>query len=213
MPSPRVLEYSSPRFAATQITQCFDLRNHSLISTNKQAGSSPHLTIPFKNDDYTGDRSHRLHRRSVSLPSSHGDLQLISTPSSIGTILTSMLALHPSYDITVLLRPTTELTPFKPLGVSIATAETEEEVAQVAIDFDVVIHEASASNVPWIKGLITGLERRARQESEVETRRKPVFMYGGGTGVMEDDCRGEYESDKTWSVSGLCMEGLGRSTM
>ena len=76
-------------------------------------------------------------------------------------------------------------------------------MAEVAIDFDVVIHEASASNVPWIQGLITGLERRARQRSGEETRRKPLFMYGGGTGVMEDDCRGEYASDKIWSVSFL----------
>jgi len=91
-------------------------------------------------------------------------------------------------------------------------------VSAAAREYDVVIHEASASNVPWVKGLISGLEHRARKHLEEEGHgtcngeedgqvkrkrggKKPIFMYGGGTGVMEDDCRGEYAGEKIWSVS------------
>jgi hypothetical protein len=138
--------------------------------------------------------------------------------SETGTILTSLLETYPAYDLTLLLRPSTDPHPFTPLGVNIKVATTEKDVSAAAREYDVVIHEASASNVPWVKGLISGLEHRARKHLEEEGHgtcngeedgqvkrkrggKKPIFMYGGGTGVMEDDCRGEYAGEKIWSVS------------
>jgi hypothetical protein len=107
---------------------------------------------------------------------------------------------YSAHDITVLLRPETDTTPFLPLKVGIQTATTQKQVEDVARHFDVVIHEASASNVEWIKGLITGLEDRA--EKLDGKGMKPIFMYGGGTGVMADGCHGDHLTDHIWSVSG-----------
>jgi hypothetical protein len=84
--------------------------------------------------------------------------------------------------------------------VGIAAATTRQDVADIAKDFDVVIHEASASNVEWIKGLIDGQEMKS-----TTSRRRPIFMYGGGTGVMEDACHGDNLTDKIWSVSRICF--------
>lgn len=134
----------------------------------------------------------------------------------IGTVLISLLEIYPTNEIIVLLRATNKDIPtkFKSLDVHTLTATSEEEVSSIAEGYDVVIHEAGASNIIWIKGLIAGLEKRAnrtgsddgedRGENSLDNRRgrrKPIFMYGGGTGVLMDDCKGEYTTNKIWSVS------------
>lgn len=93
--------------------------------------------------------------------------------------------------------------------------DAEEEIRFLSRSFDVVIHEADADNLPWVKGIIDGLEDRAKDslassggtlngqlgEGKERRRTKPIFMYGGGTGNMCDDSRGEYLQEKVWGVS------------
>jgi hypothetical protein len=98
--------------------------------------------------------------------------------------------------ITVLLRSGSDPSPFDRLKVHVVTAADGVAVAKMSRCFDVVIHEASASNIEWIGGLINGQEERARH-----TERTPIFIYGGGTGVLGDGCHGDHLTEKIWSVS------------
>lgn len=111
-----------------------------------------------------------------------------------GSVLTKLL--EPSqagkWDITVLTRSEETIPKLKKLGVTplLGTLEDDSLLTQAAKDADVVLSCANADHLSAVKALVSGL-------NSGEKRR--ILLHNSGTGVLVDDARGDYASDKVYS--------------
>lgn len=112
----------------------------------------------------------------------------------------TVLSRYQPSNVTVFIRSQAQASLFEADGVNIHVAgkDAEADLLKAARAHDVVIHEAGAGNIPWIKAIIAGLEKRA---SDSHPRKKPILLHGGGAAVIMDQAQGTYNLSKPYSVS------------
>lgn len=113
-----------------------------------------------------------------------------------GTVLNQLL--HSSHqgkwDITVLTRSQDTITKFKELGVTplIGSLEDSEILTKAASEADVVLHFADADHLSAVQALVKGCNTSTGEK-------RKLFIHVSGTGILIEDARGEYASDKVYS--------------
>lgn len=114
-----------------------------------------------------------------------------------GTVLDKLLhASHQGkWEITALTRSESTIPKFKEIGVTplIGGLDDTEILTKAASEADVVLHLADADHLPSAKALVQALN-----SSSTGGRRK-IYIHCSGTGILIDEARGEYASDKIYN--------------
>lgn len=117
-----------------------------------------------------------------------------------GTVLTKLLALSPPpTQITALMRDPSKASLLSKLTLPSGTTITpligslsdHEKIAKAASEADIVLSTADADDLPAVQAMLQGMKQRKAQ-----TGHRSLFIHTSGTGVLTDDARGQYPSDK-----------------
>ncbi|KAK4688022.1 hypothetical protein P7C73_g2097, partial [Tremellales sp. Uapishka_1] len=120
-----------------------------------------------------------------------------------GTVLTRILALpHPPKLITALIRDPAKAERLSSLTLSkgvtlrplIGSLDDLEKITAAVAEHDIVISTASADHLDGTKAIIEGM--RIRKE---KTGHRPLIIHTSGTGVLTDDARGMYPTEKIYT--------------
>jgi nucleoside-diphosphate-sugar epimerase len=118
-----------------------------------------------------------------------------------GQLLHDILPLK-SYDVTALVRDTPRAELLKShAGVKVIIADLDSSnLADIAAQFDVILHTAHSDHVLGADALLAGLEKRAATAA-----RKPLLIHTSGTGVLIDfeEADGNIKSKKIYSDDDL----------
>ena len=121
-----------------------------------------------------------------------------------GQVLHDILKLK-QYDVTAIVRDSERADKLhSKTGVKVVVAHLDSpNLAEIASQFDVVLHTAHADHVAGAKFLVAGLEKRA--ESSAGSAKKPILIHTSGTGVLIDfkEEPGKVKSDKVYSDGDL----------
>ena len=120
-----------------------------------------------------------------------------------GQLLHDILKLK-QYDVTAIVRDSERADKLhSKTGVKTVVADLDSaNLAEIASQFDVVLHTAHADHVAGAKALVAGLEKRA---DESGSAKKPILIHTSGTGVLIDRSEepGKVKSDKIYSDGDL----------
>jgi nucleoside-diphosphate-sugar epimerase len=108
------------------------------------------------------------------------------------------------YDVTAIIRDAERAEKLRSkTGVKVLVADLDSpNLAEIASQFDVVLHTADADHVAGANALVAGLEKRA---SSNPGGKKPILIHTSGTGVLIDanEDKGKVKSDKIYSDGDL----------
>jgi uncharacterized protein YbjT (DUF2867 family) len=138
---------------------------------------------------------------SVPSSASSKSVFLIGSTGYIGgTVLQKLLALSPApSSISLLIRDEKKahsISSFKtPEGTSLSAVvgslQDLDKLTKAAEEHDIVISVADADDLPSIQALIKGMKNRKQK-----TGHRSLFIHTSGTGVLVDNAKGQYPSDK-----------------
>jgi len=120
-----------------------------------------------------------------------------------GQLLHDILKLK-QYDVTAIVRDSERADKLhSKTGVKTIVADLDSpNLAEIASQFDVVLHTAHADHVAGAKALVAGLEKRAEESGSTK---KPILIHTSGTGVLIDlnEDPGKVKSNKIHSDGDL----------
>ncbi|CAF5044925.1 unnamed protein product [Rotaria sp. Silwood1] len=99
-------------------------------------------------------------------------------------------------DITVLTRSQDKAKLFEKMGVKtvVASLDDVDILSKVASESNVVFHTADADHIESAQAIIEGLKKKKQATGKAQ-----IYIHTSGTGVLGDDARGEYTTDKIYS--------------
>ncbi|KAI0671416.1 NAD-P-binding protein [Trametes maxima] len=113
-----------------------------------------------------------------------------------GSILQRLLQ-HPNFEITALIRNTDKAKQLETqFGVKsvVGSLQDLDKLSSAAENTHVFVHMASSDDVEAIKAILRGLKARHDKTGDV-----PLLIHTSGLGVIADNARGTYASDKIYS--------------
>ncbi|ODN76045.1 hypothetical protein L202_05991 [Cryptococcus amylolentus CBS 6039] len=122
-----------------------------------------------------------------------------------GTVFQSILdSPNPPSKVTALIRDSTKADALTSLNIAkqkgvtvvplVGSLEEHDKIRDAAADADVVIQSADADDLEGTKAILEGLKIRRDK-----TGHRPLLIHTSGTGVLADDARGEYPTDKIYT--------------
>lgn len=126
--------------------------------------------------------------------SSHGRKVFLLGPGFLGwNIIEDLVA--EGYHVSALVRRPESGESIKKLNAEPVVGELSdhETIAKHVFLSDVVVHSASADDMPSVKAVLDGLVRRA--EKELST----IYLHNGGAANVADGADGEYKGQKIYS--------------
>ncbi|CAO2648706.1 Nn.00g096550.m01.CDS01 [Neocucurbitaria sp. VM-36] len=109
-----------------------------------------------------------------------------------GEILDLLVA--QGYNVTALVRREAQAAELKTLGVAtvLGTLEDGDLLEQQVSKSDIVIHSATADDLPSVEAVIKGLKK------SVADGKTPIYIHTSGASELSDDSEGAYKSDKVF---------------
>ena len=115
-------------------------------------------------------------------------------PGYIGHEVIDLL-LEDGYGVTALVRRPEAAESFKAQGVSsvMGTLEEVNTIRDQALESDIIIHTATADDLPSVDAIIGAIEQRAGRDQHT------IYIHTSGCTFLCDDSNGEYKSDIIYS--------------
>lgn len=115
-----------------------------------------------------------------------------------GSVLARLLD-HPnasSFQITALVRSPEKAAKLESVGIKtvIGSLSDLDKLKQAASEVDVLFSMANSDDLDAVKAILSGLKKR--HETTGET---PILIHTSGTGVLNDDAKGMFATDKIYS--------------
>ena len=124
-------------------------------------------------------------------------LFLLGTGFIGGSILARLLSSRPDLKISALTRSDAQAEKLTSLGVTPVrgTLSDSELISEQAAKHDIVLHVATADDLPSVQAIIAGLKSR-----KDKSKRRAIYLHTSGTGVLGDNAKSEYAADpKTYT--------------
>ncbi|ATZ45889.1 hypothetical protein BCIN_01g05880 [Botrytis cinerea B05.10] len=112
-------------------------------------------------------------------------LFLLGTGFIGGTLLSELLPKRPDLSITALVRSDDNAAQLKALGVQPLKGRLEdgEIIAEAASKADIIVHAATADDLPSVRAVIKGIKERSNKSSKI------IYIHTSGAGVISKDAR------------------------
>lgn len=117
-----------------------------------------------------------------------------------GSVLRAILASHPRFSVTALVRNQRDLESVRAIGVTSVVHGSHEDLKKIedlASQADIIVNAADADDLPLTKAILQGLKTR-----HTTVGYKPILIHTSGTGVISDQAEGEFlpSGQKIWNV-------------
>ncbi|KAF8493612.1 hypothetical protein JB92DRAFT_3084922 [Gautieria morchelliformis] len=116
-----------------------------------------------------------------------------------GSVLTGILAAHPQFSVTALVRNQKDIEAVRAIGVARVVNGSHEDldtIQSLAAQADIVVNAADADDMPLTNAILAGLKARSKSVSF-----KPILIHTSGSGVISDQAEGEFvpSGQKIWN--------------
>ena len=115
-------------------------------------------------------------------------------PGLIGADLLELL-IEDGYEVTTMVRRESHAAQIREFGckVIMGTLDDKDIIAKHTAQVPIVIHAATADNLPSVEAVIDGIRERANKGLST------IFIHTSGTSELVDNSKGMYASDKIYS--------------
>ncbi|RVX74773.1 hypothetical protein B0A52_01050 [Exophiala mesophila] len=124
---------------------------------------------------------------------SSGKSVLIIGPGFIGWNVLDRL-ISENYKVTGLVRRVAHGQQIQLSGATFVVSDLDDRttIKNQTIQHDIIFHTATADHLPSVEAVLDGIRERAGQGKST------IFIHTSGTGVLNDDSNGAFESDKIY---------------
>lgn len=122
-----------------------------------------------------------------------GKSVLIIGPGFIGWNVLDLL-ISEDYNVTGLVRRKVHGQQIQISGATFVLSDLDDRttIRHQTVQHDIVLHTATADHLPSVEAVLDGIRDRASQGKST------IFIHTSGTGVLNDDSNGAFESDKIY---------------